>query len=1692
MAITAETRNDIIELVVAATNSAPGTALLTQLVADSDGGASLADIAATITASADFTSIYPSFQTSTEFATELLGNLVPEASAEGVAEGISVIEGILNGGGTRAGVILEAATFLSALAETDAAFGTSAANFNNKVEVATYYTVNLEQDNTSLSERQGILTNVTSDDATVTSANTTNEAAANAAATAGDTFTLTIGTDIVNGTTGNDTINGVRAGSDGKAETYSAVDQIDGGNGTDTLYVESDINVNLATQKNLENLRVNATDSTNAITVTLPSDQAYTNLESVNSVAGVTFNAIKNGATTAGITSTEAGDTVTLNYASTALTGASDTLTVSLNAAGGDLDITGTTTVNALETLALNSIADSTLADIDLSTANTTKLTISGAGSTTISGITGAATTLNTIDGSAATGAISVTGINTTGNTITGGSGNDTLAGAAGNDTISSGAGDDQVTGAAGNDNITLGAGNDTVVLATASDVTKDDVIDGGDGTDTLTLTGVLDYDSKTSPITDDAVGITGFEILKSGGAISKQDMTSAGLAAITAASIGGHTVTLTNDTAITDITYTADSSDLTIASTAAQTVTLSGGTAASPTDVSSSNFDSGASAVTVVSAGSDTSANNAISLDGKSVATITVTGSEKIDVTANTSKAVATADFSGNTSEAISFSASASEVALTFTPGSGQVTGLTTGKGADSITLTDLADTVTNSGDGDDTITAGAGNDTITASGKGADTITLGDGDDTVTDSGAGADIITGGAGNDTVTAGADADSVDGGAGNDNLTGGTGADTLIGGDGNDTLTGGDDADSLDGGAGNDTLSDGGGNDVVIGGDGDDTITIAAGNDNVSAGAGNDKITITGLSAADTIDGGDGTDTMTVTNSSGATLSPAFTSIESLTVNTSSNFVLDLTNATDKTSLTTYTITATDASANNVTLTNIASGSTVNLNDDSTWDGASTSDTDNTGDIGAVSIDTPAGGTVTVNVSANEDAVTHVATTFTGTTTIGDASTVTINSKNSDSNDIVNDLTALSLDDSETTSLALVAEDSAGIDTGVITNAAALQSLTLSSAAGAASIIGTVATATALQTLSITSTGASSTATAGAIGGTTDGQLTSLTVTAGGTSTTTVGAISSDQSSTVSSVSIKATGANSKVDLDGAITFGTGTITSLTVTAEDNSEFEFPTASITSGTITTASFTFGDFSTVDGSAGGDLTFSGAMTTANISLGRGITNANGENINVTGTVTTLALTTDLNTEAITMANTGQILSYGGNELFDFGTVSKATYTHTGTGALNWDGTSIATSNTVSSNSAGTTTDTIIGGAGNDTLTGNAAANTLTGNAGNDSITAGNGADTVDGGAGNDTLTLTESEAAADVVKLSNGGASTKEVSGSGNDTGLDTITGFDTANDTLTITATGVTNFVHGTDTGFRLATTSADGDGAGDLAATAFYFDFNSDDTMNDSGVDVVVNMSSLKTSGVAYDTGTGGSDTALEAQLAYVITGTTGADTITGGGLADTIDGGAGADTIGTGAGADSVTGGTGVDIITLGTGNEVVVLGDSTDGDNYDQINSWTTTNDDVKALQATHGWNSTDGVTTVLLSTGATLKAADVAADSNIMTISANVATHTYVTFLAATSTYSQLETQAASAMGLTGALDAAAVVLVAIDDGTHTGLWQFTSDDAATDDATATTEIELIGILKGVTDATALVVGDFVFS
>ena len=135
MSVTAETRKSIIQLVVTANNAAPGTDLLNELVAAYNSGSSLNDLAAHLASSDAFIAKYPLFQSATEFGTEFLNNLVPEASDAAKAEGVAIIEGMLNGGSSRADVLIEAMTYLANQSEDHPAFGTSAALFNNRVEI---------------------------------------------------------------------------------------------------------------------------------------------------------------------------------------------------------------------------------------------------------------------------------------------------------------------------------------------------------------------------------------------------------------------------------------------------------------------------------------------------------------------------------------------------------------------------------------------------------------------------------------------------------------------------------------------------------------------------------------------------------------------------------------------------------------------------------------------------------------------------------------------------------------------------------------------------------------------------------------------------------------------------------------------------------------------------------------------------------------------------------------------------------------------------------------------------------------------------------------------------------------------------------------------------------------------------------------------------------------------------------------------------------------------------------------------------------------------------------------------------------------------------------------------------------------------------------------------------------------------
>ncbi len=165
MAITAATRTDIIELVVLATGGAPGVTKLSELVEVFESSNSLASVAASLTSSTSFKAEYPTFATPEEFGTKFLDNILPGLDSAVKAEGVAAIASVLNGGGTKADVLIQAAAFLSALSTEDPAFGSAAALFQNQVTVATYHTVELGLD----TDLTGAISGVTSDPDSVNS-----------------------------------------------------------------------------------------------------------------------------------------------------------------------------------------------------------------------------------------------------------------------------------------------------------------------------------------------------------------------------------------------------------------------------------------------------------------------------------------------------------------------------------------------------------------------------------------------------------------------------------------------------------------------------------------------------------------------------------------------------------------------------------------------------------------------------------------------------------------------------------------------------------------------------------------------------------------------------------------------------------------------------------------------------------------------------------------------------------------------------------------------------------------------------------------------------------------------------------------------------------------------------------------------------------------------------------------------------------------------------------------------------------------------------------------------------------------------------------------------------------------------------------------------------------------------------------
>jgi Ca2+-binding RTX toxin-like protein len=1303
-------------------------------------------------------------------------------------------------------------------------------------------------------------------------------------------LTLTTGVDAFTGTTANDTFNAAVNVNVTGGTTLSTADNLNGGDGTDTLYIALTTAFSPAAGRitNIENIVLQSPIAGG--TFDLSGTTGVTTIDLQTPAGAFTVTGLASAAVASKVANTAALTTFT--YKANGLTSTTDDLKLTVSGVTGAITVNNdTSSLNSFETATItsNGIASVLATGTTLSGSTVTSIVVNGDANLSFADAQNAV--VNKVNASAFTGNLSMSLASATGGvSVTGGTGNDSLTGGAHNDTIASGAGDDTITTGAGFDSIDAGAGNDTVV---ASSVTSDDVIAGGAGVDTLNVTTALTYNSTV----DHSKNISGFELLGATTAVT-QDMT--GLNAkntITGFNAGGTgTVVLQNVVGgatgfATASTGTQTTAGLTLGlktngtadalavsvGSATGSGTASVGFALAATQIESLSIAStgAVGATNTVTLGLSNAGDGVTAATASTVSeltTLTITGNRSTTISGTGQDALKTvnaAGFTGAAGTTLTVT-SASKVATTVsangaynvsvTTGTAADT-ITTGSGDDTVSASDGANTITagegnnsvTSTSGADIITTGAGNDTISA-GDGANVIVAGDGANSVTTT-AGLDKITTGTGNDTISAGAGNNIIIAGDGNNSVTTTSGNDSVTAGFGNDTIDVGAGNDTVVSAAGNDTITAGTGNDSIDSGDGDDSITGGTGDDTIVSGAGNDTITISSLTNGDSIDGGAGTaDSLTITSITADATPASITGIELFSIGSigsaSTAQTIDFTKVSGMTTLATVNATSNATE----TLKNLPTTiTTINVQDS----GAGS-------DTLAVSfVQTPSGTT-----TFNADTVSNTATNF---TSVG----------------------ALTLNGRLTTDYLGTAR--------IYTSAMA-------------SSLGTVNTDSSALSIKVDALTAAVTGAELTVGNITANSATSVAIASSAFSDVTVGTLTAS-SAELASISLTAA-ANSTLAA-GNITAAGATNLAYGITIGDSGALN---------TITTATFAAADV-TVTGAVGNDVLLAGftgqaitAKTYASNTWTIGAATGNAAavvlpSIAVNATTGTIGATTITAGSAskveqsigitTTAASIGAITVNGsGNVKLTLGATTAAT-TGSGTSTVRAQGaidasamtSSVSVLNLVGTNAVSSLL--VTGGSGNDTIIGGTITDTLTGGIGADSVTGNGGIDTFVFSAGHAT------------------GVNATGIAGTS--TGTDIISDFTIGTDLIRINVTSA-------DTTWDISTHVVVGTGT--TGGTIYAANSATEGVVTSFQTsNILVQAGNPATNTDGYDyiiTASGTTPTAGQAVAATVVnlTGTLGNDTLTTGVNADTISGGAGNDTITGAAGADSMTGGAGNDV--------------------------------------------------------------------------------------------------------------------------------------------------------------------------
>lgn len=829
MAITVEARTEIISLVVGMFNAAPGASVLSELTASYEAGATVAQIAASLANTTQFKGLYPNFMTNGEFATKIVNNLLAEATAEAKAEAVTVLTGELNGGMSRVNAFLAAINFVNNSAPNVTAYASSATAFDNKVSVATYYSVDKQLSASTLDDLQGVIESVTSSAASVTSA----KAVADGTAAVGKTFTLTTGANTVTGTTGDDTIEG------GTKDTWSAFDNIDGGDGSDTMnvYVTGTAVPGASSLKNVETLNLNTDGAGYTIDTTGMTGLTQLNLSDsaagAISVTGSTTTAAKivgTGASAVTVIGTGGALQVTTGAAAvtvggTAVAGAITSATVdggttvSIQDRSGTSAATGTklTSVSLKGNTGAATLTANGLTDVTL-TNNSQNVTVTAAAGTrdltvTLDKATGGVltdaeatgVTLKNINNSSsgvtltaakaktvtvdADKALTITDVNiaaATTLTVTG-AGKTTLSAASTVTALttvdaSANTGGVTVTPSLGTA-ITYkgGSGADTVEFGAT---TKAQTLGAGNdrviltaGTTALGTGGSIDAGDGTDTLAMDADDVN----TASGATTFETKISNFEEIELNGAAAGAVTANMLNLDEISKLKVSVDLGNALTVSNLASGGTVSYTAAANQT-----------AGTTVGVLNANTSTTDVVNLSisssaGRNINTVTIADVETINIaTDDTATTITNISHTANVAAAavktitVSGDAGLSLTNTNTTVTSFDASGVTGGSVSWTTGALAANASITGSATRANTIDTSASSKVMTVTGgSGVDTITTGSGNDTI-NTGAGNDVISAGAGNDTIDAGAGDDSITTGTGLDVITGGAGNDTFI------------------------------------------------------------------------------------------------------------------------------------------------------------------------------------------------------------------------------------------------------------------------------------------------------------------------------------------------------------------------------------------------------------------------------------------------------------------------------------------------------------------------------------------------------------------------------------------------------------------------------------------------------------------------------------------------------------------------------------------------------------------------------------------------------------------------------------------------------------------------------------------------------------------------------------------------